>query len=547
MTDLLLFSTMAVLFILPILMIIVPLLSRHSRQSSIILDIFLILIPLNLIALLVFRIYPRTILLNDLLSFSFSQNGLLIGLLTYLLCGIVYLTTGQSYCKEISRKEAICGILSLWAANFAFFAGNFLLRYIFLELLALGIVLLVLFGNKLWEGFRLARSMFLFLKIGDLGMLIGVLILQTQTGLLEIQSALDSSINLSLSVLTWVQAGFLLAALVKMGVWPFDTWLALGRVSAKRSLTWFSTLLIPAMGLYLLYRIAPTFAVSSLNSNIVFYGTFTLIAFAFAQSAFKPDKRSAPILGTLLGALVLMFASFGSGRVVFWCLIINLITRTGLELLARVKSQTKVSYSLFSLVSGILLISNLWMARDLASLPQLILCVVTILLIIICINLKKFHPVPENFHWRFKEYHKISEFILNIEHKCFQAGVEKFYMIVIRIVQSIYFACEVRFMEILLAWGTKIMQSIYFACEIRFMEILLALGTKIIHFSFRTLEDRGFIQGERKVIGRLIKGSQGMSRLEDRSFHQNLLWIPIMLLMIILFLTFLPNFVLENK
>ncbi len=524
MADLLILPIGIGLFVLPLLMAVLPLARKESKHTFSILILFFAIIPLILSMSLIFQFYPRTLFLNDFVYFSFSQNGLWVALITYLMCGILFVLSGRISHLELSKQEVISCILSLWVANIAFFAGNFLLRFIFLELLALGIVLLLFFNSKTWDGFSQAGIMFLFLKTGALGMLIGIIILQTQTGILNIQSALDLSNTLPLSVLTWVQAGFLLTVIVKMGVWPFEIWIAYGIVSTKRSLTWFSMLLLPAMGLYLLYRITPMFASNSLSSYIVFYGAFSLAIIGTTRSVFKPVKQRALLLGTLLGSLALMIASFGSSKLVLWYFVITMLTRTGFELLTRAKNQHKIGYSILSVISVLLILGNLWEVKSWATIPQVIVCIIMITLIVLCFNLRGLQLFPNKLSNNFKGFQKIPDLLGRFEQKYFQAGVEKFTLIAIRVVQWIYFAFEFRFIEIITNWGVK-----------------------ALSFSVGTLEDRGFTQGGNKFVESFLKASQRIKKLEERSFRKNLLWIPLMLLMAILFLAFFPSLILENK
>ena len=156
-------------------------------------------------------------------------------------------------------------LIVLTAANLAFLAGNFVLRYAALEVAALGIAVV----QMLETGQQTGEHLYLGLRLGDAGLLVAILLLYAASGSLEISKALAQVIDLPDATLSWVAIGFLLAVAVKTGTWPFTFWQ--NAAAASRSLllrAWFLATVMPNLGVYLLYRTAPLMAQSEAIRNL---------------------------------------------------------------------------------------------------------------------------------------------------------------------------------------------------------------------------------------------------------------------------------------
>ncbi|MEA3407924.1 MAG: proton-conducting transporter membrane subunit [Chloroflexota bacterium] len=161
-------------------------------------------------------------------------------------------------------------LLALAATTVAFLTDHFLARYVVLEIVALCIALAVLVEIQTRRGVRLAGGNYLLLRLGDVGMLTGILLLMDVSGTLQISPALEQALA-TIGVaggtpvgmrLRWAVAGFLLAVWVKLGGWPFQLWKRGGLQLALASQIWLYATVMPSLGIYLLYRVTPLLALA---------------------------------------------------------------------------------------------------------------------------------------------------------------------------------------------------------------------------------------------------------------------------------------------
>jgi len=517
----------------------------------------IIVVVLILVCQLMLYDETRNIFINDFLNFTFTKSGMIAGLVTVSVGGLVFLI-GLEKKKILPRRWVIgTSIVSLSFSNLAFFASNFLLRYIALELLGLSVSLIVLFRNFTWAGFRKARTVFLYLKLGDLGMLIGILLLQIHTGTLEIDKALSVRGDIPPPVMAWIICGFILAVLVKMGVWPFYTWMKLGKGSEKRGVTWLFTILMPSLGVYLLYRVTPLIAVDPLLKNLVFWLGIILFLVVILEE-FLRDKflESSFVLGSLLGALALTLASSGRSEVVLWSLIIATILRACLELLPDRDFWNKRAVFLLSVLSGFVYLIIFLSVRKNYSLEQLGIIFILILLMIIWVYYKKLSwsgskgldLVPEDFQRSWKVESIVVGICDKIGPQFFQNCLDVIARRAMKGFERIYWFIEIGILDFLTRWGKIINQTVYQVLENRgfnemgAMDFLMCWGKTSNRAVFQVFEKQGFIEGENYLVRTFLQGSEGLNKLEKRDFRRNLLWIPLMLLMVILFLVISPGF-----
>jgi len=547
----------------------------------------IIVVVLILVCQLILYDETRNIFINDFLNFTFTKSGMIAGLVTVLFGGLVFLFGLEK--KKMSPQRWVIGtsIVSLGFSNLAFFASNFLLRYIALELLGLSVSLIVLFKNFTWIEFKKARTVFLYLKLGDLGMLIGILLLRIQTGTLKIDKALSVSGDIPPPVMAWIICGFILAVLVKMGVWPFYAWMRLGEGSEKGGVTWLFTILMPSLGMYLLYRVTPLIAVDPLLKNLVFWLGIILFLVVILEEFLREKflEKTPLVLGSLLGALALVLVSSGKSEVVLWSLIIVTILRSCLELLPERNFWNNRVVFLLSVLGGFVYLIIFLSVRNNYSLEQLGMVFILILLMIIWANYKKpsmpgvkeLGLVPEDF----QRSRKVESIVVGIYDKMgprfFQNGLEVIARGAIKGFEGIYWFIEIGILDFLTRWGKIITQTVYQVLENReinemgAMDFLMRWGNNFNRAVYQVLENRGinemgtmdflmrwgnsftlavfqvfekwgFIEGENYLVRTFLQGSKGLNKLEKRDFRRNLLWIPLMLFMIILFLVISPGF-----
>lgn len=209
-------------------------------------------------------------------------------------------------------------LVALAAANAAFLSSNFLGRYVALEVVGLCIALAPLL--ELPQGMRVTRSVYMALRVGDAGFLAAILLLMQATGTLDIAAALAAGEALSAAQLAWPVGGFLLAVWVKVGAWPLHGWIYAGRLLRPTTRGWLYGILMPNLGLYLLYRVTPLLRVAGPLRDVLFgVGVLAvLVALWLAFSQRRDAGRLFPALGALGGGLALCFAARGAAAPVWW-------------------------------------------------------------------------------------------------------------------------------------------------------------------------------------------------------------------------------------
>ncbi len=208
--------------------------------------------------------------------------------------------------------------LAAWAAtNAAFLAGHFLGRYVVLEVVGLCVALLPLIQRR--DG-AAARFVYIVLRIGDAGFLAAILMLLQAGGTLTIAEALRVAESLDASRRGWIAAGFLLAAWVKLGAWPFQDWLKAGDLADSPAGVWLYGIAAPNLGLYLLYRIAPLLGLSEpARWGAVCLGAIGMLWMAF-RLARRPDRSTFPVYvnAVLSGGLLLLAAGGAQAWLGVW-------------------------------------------------------------------------------------------------------------------------------------------------------------------------------------------------------------------------------------
>lgn len=267
------------------------------------------------------------------MSLSLGATGLYAACVTTWAAFLVLVAVRGEGVNPLSRAILL---VALAAANVAFLADHFLGRYVALEIVGLCIALAPLVELSGTEGARLTRIIYLILRIGDAGFLSGILLLWHVGGTLAIGPALDAGKSMETSALFWTVAGFLLAVWVKVGAWPFHLWLYPARKLSLPSRIWLYGLLMPNLGLYLLYRVTPLLTASVLLREGAFWlgAACTGIAMLLAVSR-REIKASLLYLNAAQGGLALFVAASGEGYVVW----LGLLLMTPLRLLLFLSSD----------------------------------------------------------------------------------------------------------------------------------------------------------------------------------------------------------------
>jgi hypothetical protein len=103
---------------------------------------------------------------------------------------------------------------------------------------------------------------YLWLRVGDLGLLVAILLLMVAGDTLQIEAALHAGEGLDAARRAWVVGGLLLAVGIKTGSWPLHGWLRAGLELPTPARAWLYGTLMPNLGLYLLARTTPLLVLS---------------------------------------------------------------------------------------------------------------------------------------------------------------------------------------------------------------------------------------------------------------------------------------------
>ena len=264
-----------------------------------------------------------------LIGLTVGATSLYVVLATTGAAVIALLGTASRSAERPSSSGAVT-LLGLGAANAAFLADHFLGRYVALEVVALCIALAPIVERLDPVGIRLAWRNYLLLRIGDAGMLIAILVLGDAAGTLSIGSALAAGEALEGARLGWVVAGFALAGWVKLGGWPFHLWSQTGQWLSLASQTWLYATVVPNLGTYLFYGIAPLLTVSGSMRAMALWVGAGGAALAAVIALTQPNPRKAMVyVGAAQGGLALFGVAAGIRSIA----LVSLLVLTPVRLL----------------------------------------------------------------------------------------------------------------------------------------------------------------------------------------------------------------------
>ncbi|WP_139892086.1 NADH-quinone oxidoreductase subunit L [Bacillus sp. D386] len=192
---------------------------------------------------------------------------------------------------------------------------NLLQLYIFWELVGLGSFLLIGFYFYKDAARRAAKKAFIMTRIGDIGLLIGIILLFWKTGSFEYE-AIFSAVENGVLTSGWITATALLifiGAIGKSGQFPLHTWLP----DAMKGPTPVSALIhaatMVAAGVYLVATMFPLFAASETAMlTVAIVGAFTA-NFAAAIATVQKDIKRILAYSTVsqLGYMMLALGTAG--------------------------------------------------------------------------------------------------------------------------------------------------------------------------------------------------------------------------------------------
>ena len=245
----------------------------------------------------------------------------MLGLVTFV--ALVIQVYSLEYMRGDSRFGWYFAVHALFAAAMLVLvlADNLLLLYISWELVGLGSYLLIGFWYERRSAAEAAKKAFVTTRIGDVGLLIGIILLFKATGTFEISTIFHVAQQGGIGDGTLNAAAFLifLGAMGKSAQFPFHVWLpdAMEGPTPVSALIHAATMV--AAGVYLVARMLPLFELTPTVLLVVAgVGLFTFI-FAGTLALVMTDIKRVLAYSTIshLGLMMLSLGAFGMAAALF--------------------------------------------------------------------------------------------------------------------------------------------------------------------------------------------------------------------------------------
>ncbi len=310
--------TASLLFFLPIACGIVFIVKTHQVRSFF--TVLLSIIVLSLLYLFIkgaFTLRTRLVFLGEPLWLNISQTPTVLFLVTALTLWLL-MFAGQRQQEELSRFDTVLLAFSLAFGYAAFFSGQFLMRYISLEIVGLIAALSALDWAEDQFPFGRFRVVFIVLRLGDLSLLISILLLRVYSGTLNIDEMIKAAVELPVDRQVWILAGALVAVAIKLAVWPFWTWLGCTESTKQRPVYWIPAILVPSLGMYLLYRFVPIIqSQAAYQTSLAALAMGILIVSLISHRPNQAQPSRFLVISNMMGAMLFFGAASGSSNALF--------------------------------------------------------------------------------------------------------------------------------------------------------------------------------------------------------------------------------------
>lgn len=257
--------------------------------------------------------------LNSQVSFSV---GFLVNSLTALMLVVVTFISflvhlfSLEYMKGDPGFQRYFGYLGLFAFSMLgiVLADNLLLVFVFWELVGLSSYLLIGFWRDKPEASKAAQKAFIVNRIGDLGFIIGLMIIWSHLQTFDLQEIKSQVLSLSDSTdhswLTWAGIALFCGAVGKSAQFPLQVWLpdAMEGPTPVSALIHAATMV--AAGVFLLARVFSLFTVE-VFTWIAFTGAIT--AFMGAVAAIAQNDIKKVLAFSTISQLGYMVVGMGAG------------------------------------------------------------------------------------------------------------------------------------------------------------------------------------------------------------------------------------------
>ncbi|MGI8925504.1 MAG: NADH-quinone oxidoreductase subunit L [Tepidiformaceae bacterium] len=251
------------------------------------------------------------------------RMGIFIDPITIVMFGVVTSVSlmvnvfSIGYMKGEPRYYWFFAVLQLFVASMLLLvmADNLLMLYIAWELVGVCSFLLIGFYWEKRSATEAAKKAFITTRIGDVGLLIGIILLYRHTGTFNIQEIIHAAETGEIggSYLFISMAFVFLGAMGKSAQVPFHVWLpdAMEGPAPVSALIHAATMVVA--GVYLVARLLPIFEVTDMMLVITIVGLVTALLSGFMALA-QTDIKKVLAYSTV-GQLGFMFVALGSGEV----------------------------------------------------------------------------------------------------------------------------------------------------------------------------------------------------------------------------------------
>ena len=245
----------------------------------------------------------------------------MLGLITFVALMVQVYSLG--YMRGDPRLDWYYAFHALFAASMLtlVLADNFLLLYVGWELVGLCSYLLIGFWFERPAAREAAKKAFVVTRIGDVGLLIGILLLWREVGSFSMSEAFQAAQSgaLSQGVITWAAILIFLGAAGKSAQFPFHVWLpdAMEGPTPVSALIHAATMVVA--GVYLVARVYPLFQQSDYALTVVaIVGLITALG-AATIALVSTDLKRILAYSTIshLGLMMLSLGALGYTAAIF--------------------------------------------------------------------------------------------------------------------------------------------------------------------------------------------------------------------------------------
>nr|WP_152909740.1 NADH-quinone oxidoreductase subunit L [Pseudactinotalea sp. HY160] len=255
----------------------------------------------------------------DTLSISFMLLVTFVGTLIH-----IY---SVAYMKDDVARRRFFAYLNLFVASMLILVMADSYAFLFLGWEGVGVAsyLLIGFWNQRTEYAVAAKKAFVMNRVGDMGMLVGMMVLFATIGAVDFETVFDAAAGTNEGVLTFAGIAFLIGACGKSAQFPLQAWLgdAMAGPTPVSALIHAATMV--TAGVYLVVRSGPIFeGAPAAQLVVVIVGAITLLFGAIVGCA-KDDLKKALAASTMSQIGYMMLAA-GLGPIGYAFAIFHLIT-----------------------------------------------------------------------------------------------------------------------------------------------------------------------------------------------------------------------------